>query len=131
MSWVNRELFQKSEAKKPVATQAETDMMRTLKQRADLGLRWTKADEIAQLIGWPVCESSRRKVRKISEINSKRVLTGDNGYCLLSAAQPGEVSHAVNRLRTHAEKVLKRAVDLSNAYHHFSQENPKELRSGS
>ena len=119
----NLELFQKKQARSKKSMQDEMDIFRVLHQRAELKLRWTSGKEICELLQWPAGESSRRRIRKVAEGNSKRLLTGDLGYCLLAHAEPGEVKRAVARLRSHGEKEIKRSVDLANAYHHYAREH--------
>lgn len=116
------DLFAPRQQAAPEPTDAdERDVLRTLKQFADNGKRWVLGRELVESIGWPDCENSRRKLRAVAEANAKRILSGDKGYALLSNCTPDEIIHAANRLRTQAEKMLRRSLDIQNAYHTYGR----------
>ena len=132
MTQSSLELFQKKEATSKPGFREEIDVIRLLRQRGELGVtldatdkrkdvRWVSGKAICEMLGWMVCESSRRKIRKIAEQNSKRVITGNKGYMLLQFANMDEVQHAANRLEAHGKSEIQRAVDLRNAYHAFGR----------
>ena len=80
---------------------------------------WMTGRLLCSYLGWPDCEASRRKLRKIAEANRDKLLTGDKGYLLLSSATMDEVRHAYNRQMAQARKMEAGAVKLIAAYHRF------------
>jgi len=102
--------------------EAQRDVRRTLKQFADLGKRWISGKELAETIGWGDTEASRRKLRGVAEQSRGQILSGNDGYCLLSRATIDEVHHAAARLRSQGRKMLARSIRIERAFHQ-SQNN--------
>jgi len=115
------QLFQQRAARQQAHELDERAVLLTLKQYANLPepQRWAKGKDLIDALGWPDHENSRRKLRKIAEQNPTRIVSGDDGYCLLENATLKEVAHCCRRLASQGIKNFRRAMKTRHAYHQF------------
>jgi hypothetical protein len=66
-------------------------------------VRWLKAPELAEASG-----VADRVIRNMAEFTG-RFVSGNDGYCILERAEPGEIAHHINSLRSRAKHILARA----------------------
>lgn len=77
---------------------------------------WTDSHECCRLLGMEDTFANRRIIRAIAEASNGEIMSGNNGYKLTCHATPEERSHAINRLKSQARKMLERAEKYELAY---------------
>lgn len=79
------------------------------------GHGWTDSHNCCRLMQLPDTFANRRIIRAIAEASEGQILSGNDGYKLTCEATKEERSHAINRLKSQACKMLKRAELLEYA----------------
>jgi len=62
---------------------------------------------ITRMPGWPICENSKRALRRLAS-KTPQVISGDLGYRHLDSATAAEIEHFAGRLRSQARLMLER-----------------------
>ena len=72
---------------------------------------WTTARELRRA-GW-----NDRELRALASASGGRIVSGQQGYCLIEEATVEEARHAAAWLRHQAQQMTQRAYDIERAMH--------------
>jgi hypothetical protein len=77
------------------------------------GRGWVKARDImAAFPSW-----NERAVREVASDSRGRILSGQQGYKLTLECTPEEVRHATAWLRSQANQMTQRSIDIDRTFH--------------
>lgn len=101
--------------KKPKVAQEDLDLMTHWLATTS---EWMSAEGLLRWMGWPLSESNRRKLRALAEASKGKIASGPGtpGYKLTRHVSPEEL-HLIEGLRTQAERMTKRYMEIMRVWH--------------
>lgn len=74
-----------------------------------------------QIIGLCPEFGTDKDLRDLANNSGGRVISGQNGYCLMDYATQEEIDHAANWLISQGKKMIKRGIEIRNRYHNWKR----------
>jgi len=99
------------------------DVLRTLRQFAAVGQRWTKARELVAALGWgEFNESTRRRVTAaVEELGWRVIGLKAQGYCATEAASIEEITHWDRQQDSQIKRMTEKLIAVRNFRHKGDQ----------